>query len=98
MKYCGHFNQPVHFLVVDNGKSVFTNTRQAWTIDELSYDKVKDNIVTYFSYHTKFPNAGAGERVQFEFNHPVLCRTQTIYRLFGQRLTHSHPWSSCNSA
>ena len=65
MKYSRNFGLPVHFVVEDNGKSVCTNTREAWNVDELSFDGVKNDIVTYYSYESKFPHAGAGQRVQF---------------------------------
>ena len=65
MKYCRNFGLPVHFVVEDNGKSVCTNTREAWNIDELSFDGLKNDMVTHYSYQSKFPHAGAGQRVQF---------------------------------
>lgn len=65
IKYCRNFGLPVHFVVEDNGKSVCTNTREAWNIGKLSFDGVNDDLVTYYSYQSKFPHAGAGQRVQF---------------------------------
>ena len=65
IKYCRNFGLPVHFVVEDNGKSVCTNTREAWNIGKLSFDGVKDDLVTYYGYQSKFPHAGAGQRVQF---------------------------------
>lgn len=65
MKYCRNFGLPIHFVVEDNGKSVCTNTREAWNLEKLSFDGATDDFVTYYRYQTKFPHAGAGSRVQF---------------------------------
>jgi hypothetical protein len=56
---------PIHFIVEDNGKSVCTNTRKAWSNKKLSFDKKNNKYVSYYKYNLKYPHAGAGKRVQF---------------------------------
>ena len=56
---------PIHFIVEDNGKSVCTNTRKAWSQKKLSFENKKNKFVTYYKYKLIYPHAGAGKRVQF---------------------------------
>ena len=49
----------------DNKKSVCTDTRETWSQKKLSYEDVNDDYVTYYKYTSKYPHAGAGQRVQF---------------------------------
>lgn len=65
IKYVQNHELPVHFIVEDNGKSVCTDTRQAWNQPVLTYEKTQLPHVTYYQYQTKYPHAGAGVRVQF---------------------------------
>jgi len=65
IKYSRQHQLPIHFIVEDNGKSVCTDTRAAWKMDVLTYENSGDPMVTYYSYETKYPHAGAGVRVQF---------------------------------
>tara|TARA_B100001939_G_scaffold265347_1_gene232638 strand:+ start:196 stop:864 length:669 start_codon:yes stop_codon:yes gene_type:complete len=65
IKYVRNHQLPVHFVVEDNGKSVCTDTRETWGTDKLTYEGVNDPYVTYYQYETKYPHAGAGQRVQF---------------------------------
>jgi TPP-dependent pyruvate/acetoin dehydrogenase alpha subunit len=65
IKYSGQHQLPIHFIVEDNGKSVCTDTRETWHMDVLTYEKSVNQMVTYYSYETKYPHAGAGVRVQF---------------------------------
>lgn len=65
IKYSRNLKLPIHFIVEDNGKSVCTDTRQAWNQPELSFEHANDEYVTYYRYQTKYPHAGAGMRVQF---------------------------------
>lgn len=65
MKYSANHGLPIHFIVEDNGKSVMTDTREAWNQPRLSFEGRRDALVTYYRYETKYPHAGAGVRVQF---------------------------------
>jgi TPP-dependent pyruvate/acetoin dehydrogenase alpha subunit len=66
IKYSRNHNLPIHFIVEDNGKSVCTDTRKTWNTDNLTYENVEDEYVTYYKYKLdKYPHAGAGTRVQF---------------------------------
>ncbi len=65
LKYATNFDLPIHFIVEDNGKSVCTDTRETWNQPVLTYEGMKHPRVTYYKYQTKYPHAGAGQRVQF---------------------------------
>jgi len=65
VKYARNHELPIQFIVEDNGKSVCTDTREAWAQPKLSYEDNTDPRVTYYRYETKYPHAGAGKRVQF---------------------------------
>lgn len=65
MKYCRQWDLPVHWIVEDNAKSVCTDTRETWNTTTLSHEGGDDPNVTYYSYRSKYPHAGAGKRVQF---------------------------------
>ena len=65
MKYCRQWDLPVHWIVEDNAKSVCTDTREAWNTKTLSHEGGNDPNVTYYTYQSKYPHAGAGKRVQF---------------------------------
>lgn len=65
MKYCRQWDLPVHWIVEDNGKSVCTDTRESWNTKTLSHEGSDDPNVTYYTYQSKYPHAGAGKRVQF---------------------------------
>jgi len=65
IKYVRNHRLPVHFVIEDNGKSVCTDTRETWAADRLTYEGVNDPYVTFYQYETKYPHAGAGQRVQF---------------------------------
>ncbi len=65
IKYCRNHDLPVHWIVEDNGKSVCTDTREAWNSRTLTYESVQDPRLTYYKYQTHYPHAGAGKRVQF---------------------------------
>ena len=69
VKYSTAHNLPITWIVEDNGKSVCTNTRDTWKMDTLSYEELdllnsRGNVI-YYKYETKYPHAGAGERIQF---------------------------------
>lgn len=65
MKYCRQWGLPVHWIIEDNGKSVCTETRQVWNMPVLSHEGGQAPDVTYYKYQSKYPHAGAGQRVQF---------------------------------
>jgi hypothetical protein len=65
IKYVRNHQLPVHFVIEDNGKSVCTNTREVWATDMLTYEGVNDPYITFYQYQSKYPHAGAGQRVQF---------------------------------
>ena len=66
IKYARNHELPIHFIVEDNGKSVCTDTRAAWSQKQLTYEGVNDEYITYYRYALeKYPHAGAGKRVQF---------------------------------
>ncbi len=65
MKYARNHQLPIRFIVEDNGKSVCTDTREAWNQSTLSFEGRRDDHVHYYRYETRYPHAGAGQRVQF---------------------------------
>ena len=65
IKYSTNFQLPIRFIVEDNGKSVCTDTREAWNQPVLSYENGQHPMVVYYKYQSKYPHAGAGVRVQF---------------------------------
>jgi TPP-dependent pyruvate/acetoin dehydrogenase alpha subunit len=65
LKYSTNHQLPIRFVVEDNGKSVCTDTRETWNQPVLSYENSRHPLVTYYKYQTKYPHAGAGQRVQF---------------------------------
>lgn len=60
-KYACNFDLPINFVVEDNGVSVCTNTREVWGAD--LPDAIRPMI--RYKYRSKYPHAGAGQRVQF---------------------------------
>lgn len=65
IKYATNHELPIRFIVEDNGKSVCTDTREAWGQKKLTYEDDRHPLVVYYAYQTKYPHAGAGTRVQF---------------------------------
>lgn len=65
MKYARNHALPIRFIVEDNGKSVCTDTREAWNQPVLSFEGRRDSQVHHYHYSTHYPHAGAGQRVQF---------------------------------
>lgn len=65
IKYSRNHRLPIQFIIEDNGKSVCTDTREVWGQSKLTFEDKNDDYVTYYSYETKYPHAGAGIRVQF---------------------------------
>jgi TPP-dependent pyruvate/acetoin dehydrogenase alpha subunit len=65
VKYAENHQLPIRFVVEDNGKSVCTDTRDAWSMPQLTYEGASHPMVQFYKYETKYPHAGAGARVQF---------------------------------
>ena len=65
LKYSTNHQLPIRFIVEDNAKSVCTDTRETWNQPVLSYENSRHPLVVYYQYQTKYPHAGAGQRVQF---------------------------------
>ena len=65
IKYSINLDLPIHFIIEDNEKSVCTNTRSAWKLKKLSYEGRNDKFITFYSYKSKWPHAGAGKRIKF---------------------------------
>ena len=64
-KYAKNFNLPIRFIIEDNGLSVCTDTKKAWGLQFLTHQNLRDPMIQYYSYKSRFPHAGAGKRVQF---------------------------------
>ena len=64
-KYVRNHDLPVRFIIEDNGKSVCTDTRKTWNSIRLTHEGVYNKYIYYYKYETKWPHAGAGQRVQF---------------------------------
>ncbi len=65
IKYSINHDLPIRFIVEDNGKSVCTDTREAWNQKVLSFENPPHPSIISYKYQTKYPHAGAGVRVQF---------------------------------
>jgi TPP-dependent pyruvate/acetoin dehydrogenase alpha subunit len=65
IKYSLNHQLPIRFIIEDNGKSVCTDTREAWGQSVLTYERDKNPLVVSYKYQSKYPHAGAGVRVQF---------------------------------
>ena len=63
-KYAVNYDLPITFVIENNGKSVCTETSKVWNTDELYFAKETRKII-YYEYQTKYPHAGAGQRIQF---------------------------------
>ena len=65
IKYSTNLDLPIRFIVEDNGKSVCTDTRDAWGTDKLTFADSENPKIEYYRYTNSYPHAGAGVRVQF---------------------------------
>ena len=63
-KYAVNHDLPITFVIENNGKSVCNETSKVWNSDELYFAKETRKII-YYEYQTKYPHAGAGQRIQF---------------------------------
>lgn len=64
-KYAVNHDLPITYIIEDNGKSVCTMTKEVWNKEEHSYAQEGIPKVIYYEYETKYPHAGAGQRIQF---------------------------------
>ena len=62
LRYAENFDLPIKFVIEDNGVSVCTDTALAWG-GVLGVDV--NRKVSGYTYHSRYPHAGAGQRVQF---------------------------------
>jgi len=65
LKYSTNHQLPIRFIIEDNGKSVCTDTRETWNQPVLTYENSRHPLVVQYKYQSKYPHAGAGQRVQF---------------------------------
>ena len=63
-KYAVNHDLPITFIIEDNNKSVCTDTRKTWNTDKLYFEEENKKII-YYKYESKYPHAGAGQRIQF---------------------------------
>ena len=63
-KYAINHDLPITYIIENNGKSVCTETHKVWNTDELYFAKETRKII-YYEYQTRYPHAGAGQRIQF---------------------------------
>ena len=65
IKYSQNHKLPIRFIVEDNGKSVCTDTMDAWGMRESSFSQTHNPMIVYYRYKSSYPHAGAGIRVEF---------------------------------
>lgn len=66
VKYCRNHALPVTWVIENNGKSVCTETKSAWGLESHWWEKeLPSPDVIAYRYDSKYPHAGAGQRVQF---------------------------------
>ena len=65
LRYSKAYDLPIKFIIEDNDKSVCTDTKDTWNVKKHPYNGVNDDYIYYYKYETKWPHAGAGQRVQF---------------------------------
>ena len=63
-KYAINHNLPITYIVENNKKSVCTPTLDVWNIEHLTYSNPTHKVI-YYEYDSKYPHAGAGQRIQF---------------------------------
>ena len=60
-KYSKNFELPLEFVIEDNGKSVYTDTKKVWNIKKLKFPK----DVFYYKFKLGFPHHGTGKWLSF---------------------------------
>lgn len=63
-KYAVNHNLPITYIVENNKKSVCTPTLDVWNTEYLTYSNPTYKVI-YYEYDSKYPHAGAGQRIQF---------------------------------
>ena len=63
-KYATAFDLPVRWIIEDNGKSVGTDTAEAWNGSHHIYNCTTGRT-TYYKYVLTYPHSGAGKRIEF---------------------------------
>lgn len=67
-KYSLAQDLPITFVIEDNYRSVCTDTRKTWNMPRLTHEQeelVEKNKIIYFTYKSKYPHSGMGERIEF---------------------------------
>jgi pyruvate dehydrogenase E1 component alpha subunit len=64
LTYSQNFDLPITWIVEDNDKSVCTPTREVWGAKKDLFARGFGKVYA-FSYETKYPHSGAGQRVNF---------------------------------
>ena len=65
VKYSENHNLPISFVIEDNGMSVCTDTFMTWGMKASSFRNRDSPNVKYYQYRSRYPDAGAGNRVEF---------------------------------
>jgi len=66
VKYARNHRLPITWVIEDNGKSVCTETKQAWNLTTHWWEEQRgSHDVIHYRYQSQYPHAGAGARVQF---------------------------------
>ena len=65
IKYSENHELPIRFIIEDNGKSVCTDTSNAWGMEDSRFSATTSRNVVYYEYDNSYPHAGAGARIQF---------------------------------
>lgn len=67
-KYSHTHDLPITFVIEDNYRSVCTDTRKIWSKAKLTHEQeelIERDKIIYFTYKSKYPHSGVGERIQF---------------------------------
>lgn len=64
VKYAESFDLPLTVVIEDNGVSVCTDTCEVWGAPPTQHNTMNVDVIRY-RYQSKYPHAGAGQRVQF---------------------------------
>ena len=59
--YSRNYKLPLEFVIEDNGKSVYTDTKKVWGLKKFKYPK----DVFYYNYKLEYPHHGIGKWVSF---------------------------------
>lgn len=64
-RYTHNHGLPIQFIIEDNGVSVCTDTREVWGNPAPVWESFDYPHVQSYRYKSRYPHAGAGQRVQF---------------------------------